>query len=193
MTIETPIDRRRFFRINDAIGVAYQVMDDNFSEGDEDRQECDDLSVAALLDQHNHAIAEAIHPIQKDQPLVARALMEMSKKIDTLLSLYELEALTIHNRYQHFDQASISACGIAFPVSENLSLKTELLLNLYLLPSEYEMTIKGRVVACETIGPKYYYLRVEFFGVSEENRERLIQHVIQRQSTLLKTLREDIS
>lgn len=194
MTQGNEDDRRRFFRITDAIGVSYQLLDEHGEPEDiEDEEGLEEsISINMLLDQHNQSIHSALEKLQSEQPLVADALSELNKKLDTLLVLFELDDLSGNSRFQEFEQASISASGIAFPVTEQIAKDRLLQLDLLLQPSGKELQAIGRVVGCQSSELDGYYLRVEFKQISDADREELIQHIVQRQGMLLKSLREQM-
>lgn len=187
-------DRRHFFRITDAIGISYRILDDNGDPEDvEDEENLEEsISINTLLDQHNQVINLAMGQLQGAQPLVAEVLSEINKKMDTLLVLCELDDLGGSSRFQEFEQASISASGIAFPVSEEIPEDQLLRLDLLLQPSGKKLQAVGRVVCCQPSELDGYYLRLEFKQISDSDREDLIQHIVQRQGMLLKSLREQM-
>jgi hypothetical protein len=88
---------------------------------------------------------------------------------------------------------SLSACGVAFPAQEKASVDDPIWLEVVLRPIHTRVVTTGRVVGCERFGddPQFpYYLRVDLNNVSVEDQESLIQHVIRRESQLLKEQRE---
>lgn len=190
MKIDKASDRRRYFRINDSIGVDYERLDCDGNGEHEHVDMVEDISITRILEQQNVETVAAIDQVDKKYPEVAQALLKINKKIDTLLTLFEIESLADFNRYQHFEQANISACGMAFPINESLAPKLKIRLHLYLAPMAYEFSVIARVVACEAFDDDLFYLRAEFLEIKEADRERLIQHIVQRQSNLLKSLRE---
>ncbi|RUT72583.1 hypothetical protein, partial [Ancylomarina longa] len=51
----------------------------------------------------------------------------------------------------------------------------------------------GKVISCDKLQDQnVYYLRVEFTEMSEPDKERLIQHIVQRQGVLLRKLKDEM-
>ncbi len=193
MKINKEDDRRRFFRITDAIGVAYEIIEEaETKKASNDLEAKPDNNIHTLLNQHNEEIKNIIEALDDDQPLMAKAVATLNKKIDTLFHVFELDGLSSHQHFQSVDEASISACGIAFPISESLEVGKKLNLTLYLKPSEENIHAVGQVVDCKHLIDNDHYLRVEFTEMSDPYRESLIQHIVQRQGALLKSLREQL-
>lgn len=179
-------NRRRYFRIVDALGVSYRVVSDE-DAGSDSAKRIDTLSV---LNHHNTLIQEQIAVVEPDNPAVARLAAQLNQKIDAILMMLELDNLMSQHACHRIDQASISASGIAFPVGESLAPNTLLELDLLLRPSVKHVVTLGRVVACDAMPEaESYYLRVEFTEMTDPNRETLIQHIVQRQGVLLRALK----
>lgn len=180
-------DRRRFFRITDAIGVSYTL--ENADDETVDEVLGENINVQQLLGIHNQNLKTVLSKLEHESPLVAAALIEMDKKLDTVIALLELENKAAYS----IQQASISACGIAFPVDRDLAINTMLKLTLYLETSGQEIKVLGRVVGCQNLPEEgVHYLRVEFTEMNDMDREKLIQHIVQRQGLLLRSLREQM-
>jgi len=187
-------DRRRFFRITDAIGVSYTLVAD--TEGiakDNPSPTEQSMNVQALLEAHSHEIKKALSDLESSHPLAADAITALDKKLDTVVTLMALDNLVDSKAAHSIQEASISACGIAFPVDEVLSPETKINLSLYLDTSGEQISAVGRVIDCQSlVEASTYYLRVEFVEMVDNEREKLIQHIIQRQGSLLKSLREQM-
>jgi len=185
-------NRRRFFRITDAIQVAYEVIDEasTLESLKIDRNEVM-IDAIALIDQHDEDINQTLSELGESAPIAAKAITALNDKIDTLLSLLELDNIIVQKKLQRVEAASISACGIAFPIAEIMGVGQTLKLMMRLEPANIKLNVIGRVVDCNALGEEYY-LRVEFVDMSDIGREQLIQHIMQRQGALLKSLREQV-
>ncbi len=190
-------DRRRFFRITDSLGVAYEVVDSNHSTAV--NKETDGSTNSPIVDagsvikNHNKIIEEALAEVDKRDPHTAKAISQLNKKVDAILMMLELDNLISQKAEHSIEEASISASGIAFPVSENLAVGTSLSLDLILKPSKQQIKAMGKVIECESIADsEQFYLRVEFTEVDGKDRESLIQHIVQRQGALLRTLQGQV-
>lgn len=182
-------DRRRFFRITDAIGVSYERIDAEKSTDSVD--DTHKIDIKNLLGHHDAAINDILLDLREESPLAAQAVDIVNKKLDALLRFFELDSLSASESFQRVDEASISACGIAFPATEAMDVGVQLNLVLYLQPSNEKVHSIGKVVGCQS-NNESHYLRVEFVDMSDADRECLIQHIVQRQGALLKTLREQM-
>ena len=187
-------DRRRFFRITDAIGVSYSLVETDSDSGEaSNKSAMNEVNVNKLLRSHNHAIKNALSVLKTTNAAAAEAITALDKKIDTVIRLMELDSTTEGVQSHSIHQASISACGIAFPVSEELSSDTQLNLTLYLETSGEQVNALGKVIDCQSLPEEgSYYLRVEFVEMDDSDREKLIQHIIQRQGSLLRSLKEQM-
>ncbi|MBX2808940.1 MAG: PilZ domain-containing protein [Cellvibrionaceae bacterium] len=186
--IDTKQDRRRFFRIIDAIAVRYQQLDDaaNPVTGQGDKTE-------DLISQYNQSIQQALAALHQQQPALAELVALLNKKVDLFASLAALEYRSAANDVRDIEAASLSACGIAFPVSQHFPVGALLSLTLFLKPSDVEIEAQGRVISCRAIGGEQtHYLRVEFTEIYHQGREKLIQHIVLRQGVMLKELREQM-
>jgi hypothetical protein len=188
MKVSRSEDRRRFFRITDAIGVAYSANQPSKQSADNN---AGIVSGYKLIQQQSALILTALEELAGVQPAAAKAIAAVNKKLDTLITLVELDNLTGQPAVKTIEEASISACGIAFPVNEILASDTIIFLTLYLDPSGDEVDAVGRVVDCKPLSRVGdYYLRVEFTEVENNGREKLIQHIVQRQGSLLRSLKD---
>lgn len=187
-------DRRRFFRITDAIGVSYTLVSESEDEPPEKGgASIQGMSIHSLLEPHNQEITSALSDLASSQPEAANAISALNKKLDAITHLIELEGLVDGRATHSIQEASISACGIAFPVNEELAPDTKINLSLFLETSGEQVAAIGRVIDCQSLMEEdAYYLRVEFIEMVDSEREKLIQHIIQRQGSLLRSLKEDI-
>lgn len=190
-------NRRRFFRIVDALGVSYQVipqqqMDLQSADGDSEAKTpfVDTLSV---MNNFNDVIQQSLEKIQVNDPETATAIEQLNKKVDALMMMLELDNLITQHACHRVEEASISASGVAFPVEELLEPNTSLALDLLLRPSAKHVNAIGRVISCDHLAEdSQYYLRVEFTEMEDKDKEVLIQHIVQRQGVLLRALKEEM-
>ena len=185
-------DRRRFFRITDAIHVAYEIIDE---EATLESLEVDHnevmIDAIAIIEQHNEDVSQTLSELGESAPIAAKAITALNDKIDTLLNLLELDNIIIQKKLQRVEAASVSACGIAFPISETIAVGQKVRLMMRLESANIKLNAIGCVVDCNELGEEYY-LRVEFVDMSDTDREHLIQHIMQRQDLLLKSLRQQV-
>lgn len=189
-------NRRRFFRIVDALGVSYRVISDKEAQlkvrSDQD-SESGFVDAFSLMSNYNKEIQESLDDLNDRDPAAASAIETLNRKVDAMLMMLELDSLITQKVDHRIEQASISASGLAFPVEEKLEPHTRLALDLLLKPSSQHVEAIGRVVACDSLREKgQYYLRVEFVEMNDQDKERLIQHIVQRQGALLRALKSEM-
>jgi hypothetical protein len=197
MSTKEPDNRRRFFRITDALGVSYKVMTE--TEMAANNEEGDDAVVRPFVDtfsvmkNYNDVLNTSLENIKTRDPDTATAIEQLNKKFDALLMMLELDSLITQRACHRVEEASISASGIAFPIEESLEPDVFLALDLLLRPSSKHVNVIGKVISCEKLTEdSHYYLRVEFTEMSDKDRETLIQHIVQRQGTLLRALKDEV-
>ncbi|MEO0443631.1 MAG: PilZ domain-containing protein [Pseudomonadota bacterium] len=185
-------DRRGFFRITDAIGVSYEVFNKDEDNREPDEKTHDQVDVPELLQRHNDAINHSLAELTVLNPQAAKAVAAINKKVDTLIDIFELNDLSVQQNIKRIEDASISASGIAFVADEDFEKETLLQLTLYLKSSQEQVYATGQVVECQPIESGQHMLRIKFTDLNDADREKLIQYIVQRQSILLKNLREQM-
>jgi len=187
-------ERRRFFRINDAVGVAYRSLSP-------EELEQDGVTVAhsvssdpqILLQAADKTIQTLLPLVGVKQPEIAQLLEAMDQKLSFLVDQLEVESRLVERIAHRVHEVNISACGMALVVDEPLALDSVLALDLLLKPSEVHIHTRGVVVACQLAARDQaeamqgtHYVRMEFRGMGLADQELLIQHIVQRQSLLIR-------
>lgn len=189
-------NRRRFFRIVDALGVSYKVMSEKevaATSDDESDAVNPFVDTFSVMKGYNELLESSLENIKARDPDTATAIEQLNKKFDALLMMLELDSLITQRACHKVEEASISASGIAFPVEEALEPNMFLALDLLLRPSSNHIGAVGKIISCDKLSEEsLYYLRVEFTEMTDKDRETLIQHIVQRQGALLRSLRDDI-
>lgn len=191
-------NRRRFFRIVDEVGVSYRVLSQTEcdAKGDESESVSHYVDTMSVMHKYSEDIGAALERLEKTSPDTALVLDCLNKKVDAFLMMLELDNLVTQRACHRVEEASISASGIAFPVPEQVTPDSMLVLDLLLRPSSNHVNAMGRVISCEALSSADselgYYLRVEFIDMNDKDRETLIQHIVQRQGALLRALRDEM-
>jgi hypothetical protein len=193
---ESGDNRRRFFRIIDALGVSYRVISEKESPAKsdvgEDAGAVQFVDTLSVMNDYNTFIQVSLEKLKTQDSHAAVAIEQLNKKVDTILMMLELDSLITQRACHRVEEASISASGIAFPIEEQLQANTYLALDLLLRPSSKHVNAVGKVIACDRLSEEsVYYLRVEFTEMMDRDKEILIQHIVQRQGTLLRALKTD--
>jgi len=193
-------ERRRFFRINDAIGVAYrQLSAEEMEQGAETVARRASSDPQALLQTADKTIQTLLPLIRVKQPEVAELLEAMDQKLSFLVDQLEVESRLVERIAHRVHEVNISACGMALVVDEPLVVGSVLALDLLLRPSEVHLHTHGVVVASQLAVRDQaeamqgtHYVRMEFQGMGVSDQELLIQHIVQRQSLLIRADKDAI-
>jgi len=181
-------ERRRYFRINETIGISYHVL-----EGDE--TDAVDASggrmpdLLGLVSKQDIQIEQLLLEIANDHPEVAELITVFNQKLERIVTQLVMESHLVGRIAHRVKVANISACGVAFENDEAISKGARVKLELTLCPSEKRLVTNGIVVGCEDVSEKKWYWRIDCYGMSEQSQEALIQHVVLRQSQQLKKMR----
>ena len=182
-------ERRRYFRINETLGVSYQVM------GAKEGGSKDSGRTANLFDrvseQDDH-IERLLVEVGATHPKVAELAAVLNQKLERIVGELLVENRLVGRIAQRVKEANISACGIAFNNEESVVVGARLKMELSLFPGDIKLNIQGKVVGCDPTNDRAsYYWRIEFYDVDGETQEQLIQHIVKRQSAQLKKMRHD--
>ncbi len=188
-------DRRRFFRISDAVSLSYRPVaeEDIASRKTLFEQEHEsDFTILGSLASVTQQMSGLLHKIESSEPDIANYLTALDNKIDLLGRAF------LSRYYDLADQpvqpVNISASGISFTAPEKFEPGTFIELQLLLQPSFTGILIYGQVVSCEKSDPagsdSTYSLGVDFTHINNNDQDMLIRHVIKRQSKLLRERRE---
>ena len=188
-------DRRRFFRISDAVSLSYRPVaeeDIGLRKALFKQEHESDFTIMGSLASVTQEMSGLLHKIQSSEPDIASYLTALDNKIDLLGRAF------LSRYYDLADQpvqpVNISASGIAFSVQEKFEPGTFIELQLLLQPSFTGILIYGKVVSCEkgdlTGSNSSYSLSVDFTHINSSDQDILIRHVIKRQSKLLREKRE---
>ncbi len=175
-------ERRRFFRIDESVGVSWQIIDN--SEKALLSNRIDFLSLVAEQDQR---IEHLLFEIQEENPKVAEIVRLFNQKLERVLSQIMVDNSLVTRIASRIKEANLSACGIGFSNDEPIPVGANLRLEITLYPTQKRITTDGRVVGCDQADTEGYYWRIDFMGMSKADQEELIQHIVRSQSQQLKT------
>lgn len=182
-------ERRRYFRVADQLLIGYSVVPEE--EMPAKIRHSPDITAIGKLD---NLIAESLSRVRVQNPSVAEVLELFNRKINLTLSLDEKRLQTISAVEKGVKEVNLSACGIAFPVLDALSIGCQLHLDITLLPSYINLSVEAQVIACakhqHPEDGDDYLVRVDFLNLSDVDQELLVQHVIKCQTQELKARRE---
>lgn len=183
--METNVDhnteRRNYYRINDIVGLTYKVLgrDDNTQPSFSDSL---GLSVTSLFAEIDHEFNQVTNTLWHENPTIAKALGLLNKKLSIVAAHSLQDSGFSIDSYEEM-MVNLSGCGIAFECTENLSPGTQLQLTLVLQPSNTQLKLTGKVIACDHKPinvDKPFSVRINFDEHSN-HQEQLIQHIVQKQ------------
>lgn len=180
-------ERRRFFRINDTLGVSCQLLSDKELEAVEAGVALCPVDTFSLIAGYDEKISEYLTELRQRDDVAAKLMEVINKKLDVALNQLEVESRTLQGISHRMKEVSISACGIAFIHDEPLATDAIVSLNLVLKPSNQYIVTYGRVVGSD-LCKGGFYARINFQNMEVSDQEMLIQHLVQRQGV---QLRED--
>ena len=181
-------ERRRFFRINDRVGVAYRVLTDEEarSRTEHDTAPVDTLS---LLSRYEHTITQLLPTVQSDS--MRELFSTLNHKINCIIAQLELDSQLVRDLAHKVREVNISACGMAFVADEPVAKDKILSLDMVLKPEGRQITAYGQVLDCTAVADGHY-LRINFVGLGPQDQEGLIQHIVKRQGMLLREKRAQV-
>ncbi len=172
-------ERRRFFRIEDIVGLKTQVIE---------KQDLDKKIDKFWNDQHEFSIRNEfnykldqhradLQHIKNKMPELGRYLSVLQEQIDILTSKL------LSNEDDDFTtreaKVNISAQGISFSSDEPVNIGDIVELNLLLLPSQQRIVVFAKVINCKPDDekPGYYNISLDFEHIHEADQELLVKHV----------------
>ncbi|TQV68055.1 PilZ domain-containing protein [Exilibacterium tricleocarpae] len=182
-------ERRRFFRIDDTVGVAYRLLSEA-ELAELDTAEEPPRDVFALLAKFDTQLERGIGQLRVKQPLLGEVLDALNGKLDAVINQLEIDDHLVRRLAQKIQEVNISACGMGFLCDTDVAPEQALDLELALKPGNLNIHTRARVVAREPRDGGGYYLRVDFIGMSEADQEVLIQHIVKRQGSIIRTARD---
>ena len=186
-------DRRRYFRIQDEIGIDYRVLEAEELQQAE-RVQDPELRLQEQLEVHDQRIAELLQRLGQRDPLLAEVLDVMDRKLQYAINQLQLETRMTQRLAYRVHEVSISACGMAVVLQEPLAQRALLDLRLTLLPSDQQIKCHGLVLESEMLpGNDGYNTRIDFCDLRARDQETLIQHIVQRQTKSLGDVRSSLS
>lgn len=184
--INTDTERRKFYRITDAIGLEYKLID-RLPESEDDGNL--PFSVSGrfrLLNELNRLDQESsvlLRHISDEDRNLARYLSSQNKKIETIAKLIVSEEIS---RVPYTVRTvSLSEGGCSFITEESLKTDQNLALKLFFFSSYLGMVLFAHVVDSHSIGDEdsgLFQTNVEFSELSGHDRQMLARYILRRQA-----------
>ena len=182
----TAIDeRRRFFRIDDAINLYYKIVDEKevlaaSKRSDDVLSNCSLVTALEMLDQESRLI---MFRIEKNEPEIAEYL----KTLDSKISLLSQAVMRQGNDFSESKMCNtnISASGLAIEIDHSIEVGEYLEIKLLLTSCIAVILIYGKVVYCkkntEAGAAIQYQVGIDYVNLNDQDREILIKHIVKRQ------------
>lgn len=192
-TIEQEDDRRRYFRIDDSIGLVLRMLDhrrvdEEIAQFDKRRESiCFMNSVEIEREQH----LPQMRSIQQNHPDIAGYIGYLESRIDVLATI--LSERDIQETVET-QKVNISAQGIRFYSWQAFGADDLVELRITLMPKRKRLLLIGTVVWCvedpKALGKNKYAVAVDFTYIHEVDREVLVKHIHEKQMAGLGNSRE---
>ena len=183
-------ERRRFFRIDDQLGVTWRRLTEEESLGVVVRAE-NPMDDQSTLSQCNKSIELILPQVTASEPMIGELLGVLDRKLNLVLERLAENPDREEDFSHPIQTVNISACGMAMMLEEPLELGDGVYLELLLLPERFIVSTHGRIVGSS---PKddQYHTRIDFKGMHNEDQEIMIQHLVKRQSAQIKAAKDDV-
>ena len=176
-------ERRRYFRIDDTVGITYQRVD--HSEPTEHKEESFAPDILTLVSEHDRRIEQLIYEISDENPKVGELVMIFNQKVERIVNQLVLKSGLVNRIAHRVKEVNISACGMAFINDEPIKVGERLRMDITLFPGDTKIQTLARVISCDSADGELFYWRLEFYSMNSAAQERLIQHIVRSQSNQL--------
>lgn len=180
-------ERRRYFRIEDSIGLQYELLSDEEARVRQAAIDRGDYGANNSLQETERQLQLLIDKLRVQNPEFAEAVNLLNTKFNLLKNRDE-------SGLSHIKvvRASISACGVSFELREHFKPGEQVYLDITLLPTDLHVHTVAEVVSCREVPEVNRWLvSLDFVHLTTELEELLIQHVVKRQGRLLAEQRQN--
>jgi len=190
----TESERRRFFRIDDEVGLEYDLIsEDEYQNAPQELEQIKQsaFSLSAEFATLNNEYNPTLNGIRNTHPEIAQYLELLNNKIDAI-STHFLEE-EIDDLEENTCMVNLSASGIAFKCEQIFADNQPLKLRIILLPEKVGVFIYGRVQEKlrSAEQKKQGIVCVDFEHIRYDDQELMIKHNLNKQMQLLRQRNED--
>jgi c-di-GMP-binding flagellar brake protein YcgR len=178
-------NRRRFFRIDDTVGLEIYPLDQQTYEQGIRRLRLAPQQVQQneILSDLDSALRLGLQQLRNTQPEIAALIELLDRKIESISAQIKppgAKEIALH-------EVNLSACGIAMRLGEgSYQSDDRLRLILHLFPEQIQIEIYARVIHIQHDATPPPLIAVEFEYMRDNDLDLLIQHIMQRQQLLLR-------
>jgi len=178
-------ERRRFFRIDDAVNLYYRIVDEQTVVAaskmtDDVLSNCSLVTALDVLNQESRLV---LHRIEKNEPEIAEYL----KLMDSKISLLAQAVLQQNNDLSESSlcNTNLSASGLAIEVDSDIKVGEFIEVKLFLSSCVAVILLYGKVVYCKkNHTPEKtasFQIGIDYINLKDADREVLIKHIVKRQ------------
>ena len=178
-------ERRRFFRIDDAINLYYKIVDKQdviaaSKMSDDVLSNCSLVTALEMLDQESRML---MFRVEKNEPEIAEYL----KSLDSKISLLAQAVMRQGNDFSESKvcNTNISASGLAIEIDHSIEAGEYLEIKLLLTSCIAVILLYGKVVYCKKNTDEGaampYQVGIDYINLNDQDREILIKHIVKRQ------------
>ena len=174
-------ERRRYFRVNDRVGLKVSVLDqiEDAESREEDRLHDRKRAILNEIVLDKPKKRAALHAIKLQNPNVAAYLEQLQQKVTILAELMAAEHSDMMDAPTH--AVNISASGIKFLHPAPITKGSKVRVKLRLFPSGLFLALNGHVIWSREVDDaparSRYAVAVDFDPMEEANREMLVRHI----------------
>ena len=190
-------ERRDFFRFDDRVALTYRALNEKeLSEAMEEfeREGPDLKSVASSIAATNAQMRRGLERFRPKFPELAAYLEGLNDKVDLMIQLTGAGMNAHADEPTH--EVSLSGSGLAFMSDNPIPFEQALEIRLMLFPEHYSILAFGRVVRCEQVRElptTGFEVGVRFTRILEADRDLVVRHILQRQSSQIREAKNESS
>lgn len=194
-------ERRRYFRVD----VDMIISPNLISQADKSKRAQKLLADGSEHPDSHHVfltleaqIQEGLAKLSNEHADVRHILDMLNRKLNLISCGGPVADISGSIMDKKPELVNLSACGIAFKSDVPLSMGQAVELEMVLLPEQAYIVAIGEIVICEKkplsvssrdVREKPYRISVDFHAMHEEDMERIVQHIMRKESQLLKARR----
>ncbi len=189
MDIDSSKDRRSHIRIKDRVLLHCRFLQkDEYEKIIRSYEEGTDTPWSACS--HPYFVQDIksyIKKINDRDEALAKSLDIIDQKLSLILGLLQGDNEECPAKPTVVD---LSAAGLAFPSIKPLDPDQILEIDLGLLPQHVFIKCYGKIMRCKPLKEKGYKIGVKFIWITEDDQDRLIEHIFRRQVIQLRMRRK---
>lgn len=171
-------ERRGLFRIDDEVTLQVRKIVSTELSGAPDARSASHSLLANELERMKAESRIYLRHVEKDSPEIARYFAHLEEKIDLIARTIIIDLGDMASK--ETQPVNISGSGMSFQGDEAFEVSEEVDVTFVLHPTFMIVNTQARVMACEQ-DEQGCRIAIEFKGLSDDDRDLLIRHVIKKQ------------